>query len=108
MTDFDLLQKTIKENKVKKNLFVILFVAVIFLFVTYLTLSVSDIKEQDIPDYDNLVRNNGDEYKDYANATSGDTKKLLKDSQMDRMKQYKNLIKDVNYKKRDNPFSKPF
>ena len=108
MTDFNLIQKTIKENKVKKNLFVIFFVAIIFLFVTYLALSVSNIKEQDIPDYDNLIRDNSNEYRDYANAASGDIKKLLKESQMDKIKQYKNLIKEINYKKRDNPFNKPF
>ncbi|MEA2098063.1 MAG: hypothetical protein U9P70_03245 [Patescibacteria group bacterium] len=108
MIDFDIFQKTIKEYKVKKNLFIILFVAVIFLSVTYLTLSVSDIKEEDIPDYDNLIKDNGSEYKDYVNNTGEDSKRLLKDSQMDKIKQYKNLIRDIDYKKRNNPFSEPF
>ena len=108
MTDFNLLQKRIKEKKVKKSLFVMFFVAIIFPFVTYLTFSAFNLKEQDIPNYDNLVKDNGNEYRDYANDTSEDTGRLLKDSQIDKMKQYKNLIGEISYKKRGNPFSKPF
>jgi hypothetical protein len=108
MIKSNLLKRIEKKIKTKKKLSAMFFAVAIFLFVAHLTFSASDLIKQDIPDYQNLIKDNGGEYRNYINSANRDTKKLLESSQLNQIKQYENLIEEKDYEKRDNPFSKPF
>jgi hypothetical protein len=96
-------------EKIKtKKVFLVMFLAVVtFLFVSYLVFRNTGLTEQDIPDRENLIEGS-DKYKNYINSANRDTKKLLESEQLNQIEQYDNLIEEKDYKKRDNPFAKPF
>lgn len=108
--DFSLLKKAIKKIKVKikKELVVMLFAVAIFLLVLYMVFGADRPTEQDVPNYAELSKDKSAKYKERMTDTSGDIKNLAESDQLKEIKYFKNLIEEKEYKKRNDPFMKPF
>lgn len=108
--NFGSLKKAIKKIKVKikKELVVMLFAIAIFLLVLHTVFSGNKPTEQDIPNYAELSKDKSAKYKEYMASASGDIKNLAESDQLKEIKYFKNLIEEKEYKKRNDPFMKPF
>lgn len=108
--NFDLLKKAIKKIKVKikKELVVMLFAIAIFLLVLYAVFNGDKPTEQDVPNYAELSKDKSARYNEYMANANGDIKNLAESDQLKEIKYFKNLIEEKEYKKRNDPFMKPF
>lgn len=94
--------------KIKKELIVILFAIAIFLLVMYTVFGGNKPTEQDVPNYAELIKDKSEKYKEYITNTNGNVKNLAESEQLKEIKYFKNLIEEKEYKKRNDPFVKPF
>lgn len=106
--EIDFIKKGIKEIKSKKELISMFLVVVIFLFVIFFAFWGSGLREQDIPNYSELVKDSSSEYKTYINNTNKNIRNLADSDQFKKIKYYKNLIEEKKFKRRENPFAKTF
>lgn len=106
--DLDLLGKTIKKVRIRKELIVMLFSIAIFLFVLYMVFSGNKPTEQDVPNYAELNKDESAKYKEYIDNANSNVKNLAENNQLKEIKYFKDLIVEKEYKKRNDPFIKSF
>jgi len=106
--NFGLFEKTIKKVKVKKELIVMFISAVIFFFVLYMVFGGDKPTEQDVPNYAELIRGESIKYREDMINAKGNVKNLAESNQLEEIKYFKDLIEEKEYKKRSDPFTRPF
>lgn len=108
--NFGSLKKAVERIKVKikKELVVVLFAIAIFLLVLYAVFRGDKPTEQDIPNYAELSKDRSARYNEYMANANSSVKNLAENNQLGEIKYYKDLIVEKEYKKRNDPFMKPF
>lgn len=106
--DLSLFGKTIKKARIRKEPIVMLFSVAIFLFVLYTVFSGNKPTEQNVPNYAELSKDESAKYKEYIDNANSNVKNLAENNQLGEIKYYKDLIAEKEYKKRNDPFAKPF
>ncbi|MCK4591812.1 hypothetical protein KAT63_00020 [Candidatus Parcubacteria bacterium] len=102
-------KKILKEIKKKKEIAFEIFIVIIFIFTAVSIFSGINPMEKDIPNYEKLLENNLKEYNSEINKIRNRTEKSLNSSQLDKMKEYEDLLRDDVYKKRKkDPFYKSY
>ena len=102
-------KKILEKIKDKKEHLAMFFSVIVFLFFTASVFWGAKPEQNDIPDYENLIENNFNEYNQNINRTNNSSKKILENGQLDEITNYDNLIKDSFYiQKNKNPFIKSF
>ncbi len=102
-------KKILQKIKDKKEYLAMFFTVIIFLFFAVFVFWGAKPEEGDIPNYENLVENNFNEYNKNINRASNGSKKILENGQLNEITNYDNLIEDSFYiQKNKNPFVKSF
>lgn len=102
-------KEILKEIKKRKEIAFEIFVVAAFIFIAVSIFSDINPTEKDIPSYDKLLKNNLDEYNKEISKIGNKIEKGLDSDQLDKMKEYGDLLRDDIYKKRNkDPFYKSF
>lgn len=102
-------KKILKEIKKKKEIAFEIFIVIIFIFIAVSIFSDINPTEKDIPNYKELLENNLKEYNSEISKIRNKTEKNLNISQLDKMKEYEDLLRGDVYKKRNkDPFYKSY
>ena len=102
-------KEILKEVKKRKEIAFEVFIVIIFIFITVSIFSGINPTEKDIPNYEKLLENNLKEYNSEISKIRNKTEENLDSDQLDKMKEYEDLLRDDVYKKRNkDPFYKSF
>ena len=97
----------VKLKRFKRALFSF-FAVLIFFFAFYYAFLTQKVSEKDVPNYAALKIDSYQEYKSSISNTQKGIKALIENKQLEQINYYKDLFKDLNLEKKDNPFVKLF
>lgn len=102
------IKKIIKKNKAKINREVIVLFSsvIIFLYVFCSAFLGSKIDESKISEYMKSFKSENNKYEYFTNSVSVNIKNLVENSQIRNLKYYDELIDEISFSKREDPFSK--
>ncbi len=91
-----------------KRTFFGFFAVLIFFIVFYYFFLSQKASEKDVPNYAALKIDSYQEYKSSISNTQKGIKALIENKQLEQINYYKDLFKNLNLEKKDNPFVKFF
>lgn len=94
------------KTKINKEIIALLFSVVIFSFVFYSAFLSFKLNEDEVSEYMKSFKDNNSKYEDFVNNTRINIKNLVENSHIKELKRYDELIDEISYNKREDPFTK--